>query len=207
MKKTTTLITLLITFVYWGSHSQTEKGNIYLGLDGALSLGQLNQKRKSDIADESTVKTFSFSVAPEVGYFIIENLVSGLNVQYSNFSSTIFNSFGAGDESKTKSNRILFNGFTRYYFHMGKVLPFIEGFVGLGSSNDSSGFADYTYKTKLFNYGGAAGIAIPLGTKVTFDTSLNLSYTDRELSANNISNNNETIRNIRFFTGFSVYLN
>ncbi|WP_396637735.1 hypothetical protein [Maribacter sp. R77961] len=189
------------------SFSQTEKGNFYLGLDGAISFGKSNQKIKSNDNEEPRFKNFGFSISPEAGYFLIDNLVVGFNIQYSNFKSTTFSDLTIDEtEFENKSNRIAFNNFWRYYFKAGKVLPFLEAFAGFGSFKTESTFSNGTFKSNLLQFGGGAGIAIPLGSKVSFDTILNWSAFLTKAREENASDITDVTRSLNLSTGFSIYL-
>ncbi|MFT5736317.1 MAG: hypothetical protein ACJAU2_000210 [Maribacter sp.] len=97
------------------SLAQTKKGAFYLGLDGAISIGRNSEKVTSDDFEEDRFKSFNFSISPAIGYFLIDNLVIGTNVQYSNFTVISFgNLFNRGNESENKSSRIVLRNFWKH---------------------------------------------------------------------------------------------
>lgn len=71
------LILTVIFLSYLQSHAQTEKGNIFLGGQVSLFGNTLTSSDKNAMA---TSHVFNFSIAPNVGEFIADNLAIGLAI-------------------------------------------------------------------------------------------------------------------------------
>jgi hypothetical protein len=120
-------------------------------------------KVKFDGYDEDEKYKY-INLAPTAGYFIIDNLVAGLT----------FNIFSIKfDESYLVREGMWSIGpYVRYYYPFKKVAPFAELNVSLGGLTGvygDSGGNENKEKAGLFNLGGGAGAAIPIGGVVTID--------------------------------------
>lgn len=209
MKKVFCFIVIVFLISAQTLYSQTEKGNIYLGLDGAVSLNSFKNKVKSDDSEEETQSSFQFSLAPSVGYFLIDGLVVGTNITYSNSRTTVDLINFTGQNEVTFINNQLFGSlFTRYYFKGDKILPYLTASAGIGTntSKTQEGGSDSESKSELFTIGGGAGIAIILGKHVTFDVGLDYSSFNVKNKEDNPNNTRSIQTGISLSTGFSVYL-
>lgn len=120
-------------------------------------------------------KSFSFSLAPRIGYFLTENISGGLDLQY--FYCKEFRKFyDYFDKYWITTGGI----FIRYYFTKGKISPFVETRTGLGISrgeeNDqySSGGAKYSrieYQNLLY-YAFSSGITFSVNENFKLNLSV-----------------------------------
>ncbi|KAF5033826.1 Outer membrane protein beta-barrel domain protein [anaerobic digester metagenome] len=165
---------------------QTEKGKMLLGISSRYSLLPLEEGLsypdmmtlgfstitfKSDDnndGDSETLNYNCFNFTPKFGYFVIDNLALGLDMNIGMSSMKESNEF-----FEYSSNGILLSAgpFLRYYFPVQKVLPYIEAGATLGSSKTTyeSGSENDEYKSSLNSVAGGVGIAALLGDKVSFD--------------------------------------
>lgn len=180
-------LTLLLIVCLAGAtflDAQTNKGKFLLGVSSrtriglfdlnnsapdVMSLGYSTFTSKSDASgydEPESDKLISLNFLPKVGYFVIDNLAIGLdiNLAFMNYK------FG-GSNNEWKTTLYAAGPFARYYFPVGKVYPFVEAGATIGSGIQKSSIDSdtETYKSSVFAYGGGAGLAIPLGDKVTFD--------------------------------------
>lgn len=113
----------------------------------------------------------TFTISPEIGKFIKENVLIGSSISYSHSkgeNSVVHES--EFSSSKTKSNAISFAPYIRRYFSdLGRVKFFAEGSAGISFSKTKtesyhsvSNYAPYNYvgesKTLGFNVGFRPGI-------------------------------------------------
>jgi hypothetical protein len=186
-----------------GASSRTSAG--FLGLPGSepciMNLGFSTFNYKDDSGEEYDPEKFtSINLSPQAGYFVIDNLVVGLdmNLAFMKYSTT-------GEYSSDyKTNFFTAGPFVRYYIPAGKVYPFFEAGAAFGTQ--SVGDSDDTYKSSVQCYGGGAGLAVPLGKKATFDTMLtynSLSIKDKEDNPDNFRTILGTF-GIKF--GFHIFL-
>ncbi|MDJ1501130.1 outer membrane beta-barrel protein [Xanthocytophaga agilis] len=109
MRKKNTLF--LAVFTIWAvagriCYSQTDKGHFMVG----GSIGNLSFQNDY----------FGISFSPTVGYFVIDNLVTGL------IPSFEYDSFKLPNGNKTKSTSLGVGPFVRYYFGEGKLKPLLN---------------------------------------------------------------------------------
>jgi hypothetical protein len=120
-----------------------------------LNIGSENQKYGSS---ESKYSYFDFDFQPRAGYFVIDNLATGL------FMDLDLYSYKAKDDTYSyKSTYFVIGPFARYYINIwDKLVPYAEGQVGFGVDNEKSkyGGSDEWSKTNegvfTFRLGGGA---------------------------------------------------
>jgi hypothetical protein len=112
------------------------------------------------------------NLQPKVGYFVIDNLAIGLNINLAFINYTD----GENDKNKMKSMFYGAGPFVRYYIDAGGVLPFAELEVAFGGGKvtdeyegEGGGTDEESMKYSMFNFGGGIGVAIPIGGHASFD--------------------------------------
>jgi hypothetical protein len=181
MKKLTFTIVLLIgIFSIPYIKAQTEAGIFLLGLSSGynissgstdlMTIGFSSTKLKSNASgytepdpDKATLLNF----IPKVGFFVVDNLAVGLDM---NFAYSRSKSGGSNDKYTT--TYLLTGPFVRYYIPVNKIHPFIEGSASFGTLKDKSDYEqgdNYEYKDALHSFSGGAGIAAPIGEKAALD--------------------------------------
>jgi len=129
---------------------------------------------------------------PKAGYFITDNLVTGLDF------NIIYYKNKYGDNDYTSSATILSAGpFARLYIPSQRVIPFLEAGGKIGTSRskyDYGELMDGSSKVSIMTFGGGIGMAVPLGERLTFDAMAGYSShiskdkEDNEDNVRNISN-------------------
>lgn len=205
MKKISILI-VLIAFSFSLSKAQIGKGRVFLGVSSTYGLagtgsdlttiGFSTMKSKSDTYGTSdAVKTTTFNLIPKVGYFVIENLAVGIDVNVATSSEK------EGDYKNTQT--LLSAGpFVRYYIPTEKVWPFAELGGSLGSLKNKydSGTSDSESKSSANSIWGGAGIAVPVGNHVTFDGLVGY----KSITVKDKENNDDNYRTIMGTVGIEV---
>jgi outer membrane protein W len=123
MKKIATLA--FISFFSAAAFSQTSKNNWLVG----GSMGFASSNEVSNPSTPPTLKTTTFSIAPDFGYLFINNLAGGLNVNYISIHTS---------QSGFTSNGSSFSAgpFARYYFNISNSTKiFVHGNIAWGSQN------------------------------------------------------------------------
>jgi hypothetical protein len=219
--KTTTLFTIFLLAISSGLlKAQTNQGKMLLGVSSTISLagtgsdlmslGYSSVKYKSDADgfDESDpVKMTNINLLPKLGYFVIDNLALGLDLN-------IARSTEKDGEDSDKYSQILFSvgPFVRYYIPSSKVLPFFEISGSFGSINTKYDYSDNTYwedddyKSSVMTFGGGIGLAAFLGERVAFDVLAgynSLTVKDKE---DNEDNYRTVIGTLGLKLGFTILL-
>jgi outer membrane protein len=153
--------TLLVTLASMSAFAQFQQGRMLVG--GNVGLELKTNKTKFDGSTDTNGKYTSFSLEPQFGYFVIDNLAvgAGLNLTLSSWKPD-------GSDGKSTSSLIALSPFARYYFGPG---IFGEAKVLLGASKDKDDFGGNTDEKK-FNVTGlslGAGYAIFLNDNVAIE--------------------------------------
>jgi Outer membrane protein beta-barrel domain len=146
---------LFISFSAISSFSQTGKGNWLVG--GIMSFNSSNEH--DNISTAPDYKSSVFQIAPDFGYFFINNLAGGLDIQYSSIHSS---------ESVNSSTSSSFSAgpFARYYFNLSNTAKiFVHGNIAWGSQKYS---ADAP-ASSVMSYGFKAGPAFFLSPHVALE--------------------------------------
>lgn len=172
----------LIIFSIGLLNAQTNQGKFLLGLSSDIfDLGYTTSKEKSDTdGTEEATKNFNVNFGPKMGYFVIDNLVIGIDLGVGLQTSI------SGNDNKYIYTSSSVGPFVRYYVPTSKVLPFIELGGSIGSFSTRLG--DSKDKTGILEYRGGIGLAAALSDRVMVDVLAgyhSITYKDKEDNQNN----------------------
>lgn len=117
---------------------------------------------------EDSYNTFSWAIAPRLGYYLSNSIHTGLDIQYYQ------NILSLGGNYRNFTTGLFF----RFYFLDKKVKPFVELSSGLGFSKNvedrlspgGGAFQDVD-KSNLFYYSGSVGLTFVLTDKLNLNLS------------------------------------
>jgi len=172
MKKISLLFAVLC-LVASNAAAQLEKGHFMFGAASTIamsggwdselmSLYFAKTKYKQGSITEDAYRTTAYNFLPKAGYFIMDNLVAGLE-----FVVTGYVEKDIEDDDTWKESFMAVGPFVRYYYPLDKIYPFAEIEALFGSEKD--GWSGDLDKYGVFLFSGSLGVAVPLGEKVTFD--------------------------------------
>jgi outer membrane autotransporter protein len=198
MKKLIVFCLSLAAFT--SANAQFEQGRILAGGNGSLSI--VTDKNKTGNTTVVTGTTVSFGLTPQFGYFIMDNLAVGAELQFgvSSFNPKDDNAF-----SKSSSVSTLIGPFARYYFDPG---VFVQGGFGLGSQSSkfTSGggtTTDTKFVTSRVNLG--VGYALFLNDNVAVEPMISYqSRILREVDSDPVAK--DVDNGVYISVGFQVYL-
>jgi outer membrane protein len=187
MKKILMLVTVFCFLAFQVINAQTDKGRIIVGISSTASLsgkgsdimglGFSSTKYVSPSGTSSAADKSSFlNLIPKVGYFIIDNLAAGLDLTISTYATKY------SDKTKSTGTLLCVGPFARYYvpLNLDKFRPFAELNAGIGGTKSkytsSSTTLSSEHKSGVFLIGFWAGMAMPLGDRVTFDAMLGYNH-------------------------------
>jgi outer membrane protein len=181
MKKTTIL--LFAIFATFGAYAQYNQGRMLVG--GSLGFSTQTEKSKYDGNTQTDGNWTSFSLEPQFGYFVIDNLAVGATLD---FGLSKWNDEVDSDDD-VSSTSIEFTPTVRYY------LPqniFFQGQVGFGAAKYKygSGTVDEE-KYNTLSFALAAGYAYFLTDNVAVEPMIGYgSYRekDKDSDVKNINN-------------------
>ena len=153
MKKVFVTLAVLVMISSF-SVAQAKKGDLLLGASSNLKFGSTSSAVEFQGESYDTGSKTEFSFSPGIGYFVIDGLALGLDVNWESSKEKP----EAGDE--VKSNQFLIGPFAKYYFGSTNVKPYLETSFGFGSGK--SGDQDYS----LSGYGFGGGVALFLNDVV-----------------------------------------
>lgn len=195
--------------VIWGVSSMLTSVGTGSGIG---SIGFTSSTQKSDAVgymEQNPLKTTNINLLPKFGYFALDNLAVGLDISLIYQSRSLK---GINNESNSKGTYFCVGPFVRYYIPAGKILPYLEITGGYGAENiwsrDTYSLYSHTSTSSsgLYSVGGGAGIAIPVGDRVTFDALLGYNSLTVKDPENNTDNQRTVMGTFGLKLGFSVLL-
>jgi len=220
MKNLLILTVSILTINFGVLSAQTNKGTIFIGGTTAqnftetgynfMSLGYSSGTTKADIdgyESPDPTKLFSVNLMPKAGYFVLDNLVVGLDVNLA------FSKINYGSNSGEYSELMIGAGpFIRYYIPKTKILPFFELKSLYGTIKDKTNYLfsgelfEYESNASVLTFGGGVGIAVPIGKKVNFDILVGYDYYTIKETEDNESNYRDVVGTIGLKLGFTILL-
>lgn len=219
MKKLTLLAVVLVTISSGLLKAQTNQGKVLLGLSSTLSLDGTgynltggtgfnlmnisfsSTKYKSDAYEEGNPhKKTNINLSPKVGYFVVDNLVIGLDLNVASLSEK-------GGTLKISQTLLSTGPFIRYYLPTSNVRPFFEFNSAFGVINNKLKTDIYEeFKSSVKSIGGGFGIAAPLGERVMFDVLAGYNSLTVQRKENNDNNFRNVIGTLGLKFGFTMLL-
>jgi hypothetical protein len=160
------LFTLLVFMTAYGAFAQfINKGAMMIG--GTVGFSSETDKDKTGSVTVTNGTTTSFYLAPQFGYFIIDNFALGADIQLSTGKYTPDNN----SNTSSNSTAIEFRPFVRYYLDMG---IFFQGQFGVGSETFKTQTGNLSTEAKygLTSWSLAAGYAAFLNDNVAIEPML-----------------------------------
>ena len=197
--------------------AQTNQGQWVLGISSRFSLnpnevgvtmpdmmtiGYSTIKFKSDDDESDATKFTCVNLQPKFGYFVIDNLAIGLDMQLG------MSSLKSPDDDKDNGTVIGAGPFVRYYFPAGKILPYIEGGATFGSMKTKYEYSGDTeeYTSGMNTWSVGAGITKSISEKAALDFMLGYLSTTMKDKEDNDNNARTVIGTIGFKFGIVVFL-
>lgn len=197
-------------------NAQTRQGEFILGLSsglgftgygadfGTLGYTQVKYRDDSNGAFDETNRKIGFTLTPRLGYFVSNSLAIGLDLDIAVSREKRL------EQDLVNSTRIWGVGpFARYYLPGRKARPFFEistSIAGIKRIFEYENREDGESKSSLFSYGGGAGVAVPLGEKITFDFMLRYSSMQDKRQTDNPRNAKTLTSGLGLKVGFMIYL-
>lgn len=181
MKTLKILLLLLITFLASEAGAQITKGSFSLGTNFSFDASNITEKN-SNGNKNVLPSTYNLIVNPKLGYFVMDNLSLGVDINFIYSRDTTSNS------SETSSRtHFLMGPFGRYYFLLNDNLYlFLEASVGLGIR------ATPELSKTLLGAGIGPGLSFLLTENVALETMAKYNYyqttgTDQTETINNLN--------------------
>jgi hypothetical protein len=194
MKKIVLSIAACLTIVL--ANAQFKQGTMLIG--GSFGVSSVTDKNKTDNVTVVNGRTTSISLSPQFGYFVIDNLAVGgnLDLALSKYKQK------AGSEFNSTGSQFSFGPFVRYYFSPG---IFVHGAFGLGAARNkyTSVSNSGNQKYGLASYTLAVGYAYFLKDNVAIEPMIGFTSNTRKLNGTD----QKIIDSSLFLrVGFQIYL-
>ena len=150
---------LIALLPYAMSAQALDQGNFIIGSTVGFSTSNSKVTLMSTSTDEQGKgpSSLQISIAPKVGYFIIDDLALGLGMDFT------FSSLKEPNTDRTDDSDLLFGPFARYYFPVEEDMAFfVESNFGFGNSSDDQfiGEGRQSIKTNIFALGVGPGFTV-----------------------------------------------
>jgi hypothetical protein len=167
---------IVFMFLATGLWSQyTAKGNFVIG--STLGFSSANSKITQDDGDgdvESIRPTSTqFNISPSLGYFLMDEFVLGIGLDYTN------NSVDQGEGENNLDSDLLFGPYARYYMPVTEDMAFfLEANFGFGTSTDNLEIAGQTQNisTNIFAFGLGPGYTIFSSNAIGIEALIQYNY-------------------------------
>jgi len=159
MKNLSLITTLFFITLSTGYAQVTQAGNFMIGSTLGLSSAQsrITQINTAGEESEETPSSTQFSIAPSIGYFILDELAVGIGMDYT------FSKVDNTSEDFTRDSDLLFGPFARYFFlTTDDSALFLEANFGFGNARDDKEIGGQTQKinTNIFALGFGPGFTV-----------------------------------------------
>lgn len=183
--------------------AQTGAGKLLIGGSSSFGFNAATVKYKSDLGDGTLGKETQVNLAPQAGFFVMDGLAVGLELNVDLSSSKEDDS-----DNKYNSTTLVAAPFVRYYYGTNKIKPFAEGSIGFGTiiEKDKNGDVSTTFKTGVFGFGFAIGAAMFLNDNVSVDLGIGYNSLSTKDKEDNPDNDKIISSGVGFQVGFSVIL-
>jgi outer membrane protein len=188
------IITSLIVFACISAFAQFEKGRILAG--GSVGFSAITNKTKTDNATNTYSKTTTFGLSPRVGYFFIDNLAAGLDLD---LSTSVEKAEGSGNKNST--NHLIISPFVRYYLQPG---IYFQGQYGIGPAKNKNEIGNTTTTTKYTasNWSLGVGYAYFLNSNVAIEPFVGYGSTNYKAK----NSDKDIHQGLSINIGFQIYL-
>ena len=205
MKKFCLLITAIFLLSFNAAQAQLEKGKIMTGVASTISIGGAwgsEMMSLGFLSSEGDYKETIVNLLPRGGYFIMDNLVVGLDVV-----TSLYTEKSSSTDDKWTQNMFGGGPFTRYYYPLETIYPFGELSVVFGQEVDKYKSASYENEDKMnvFMAVLGAGVAKPIAERATLDIMAGYSHVIWT-HVDAVENGKETCSGLIIKAGFTVYL-
>jgi hypothetical protein len=190
MKNILSVIVCVIMSNY--AFAQIPKGTIVMGGSSNLGINFNNSKLKSDSGNMDLSKVSNFNISPTVGYFLFDNLATGLCLNFNESrvkpegGSTVNNSHHTGSI------------FLRYHFPQSSFTPWIHTQNGFGYGKEDD------YKTNIISHASGIGMDVPVAKSFVTTFALMYNYNSNKPKDNNLDNVRFINSGLSFSVGFIV---
>lgn len=184
-------------------NNPTEKGNWVLGGSTSFHFNTVQPVIKSEGLSVDGTKTTNFTVTPSFGYFVIDNLAIGMDLELSTHTIKAEASVTSSEEYKNTAFSAI-PSVTYYFSTDSRAFPYIGAGAGYASVKSMYGNVE-TQNDNFFVWRVKGGISYLITNDVSVDLGLN--YNQLSTKINDTNPEQKIIaKNFGATLGFSIFL-
>ncbi|RRA89886.1 OmpW family outer membrane protein [Paenimyroides viscosum] len=199
------ILIALLAFV-GTANAQTEKGNWMFGGATTFNFNSSNPSAKQDGVTIDGIKTSNITATPSVGYFVMNNLAIGMDLELSVQKTKEYQSYGSPMiDVKTTVFGIIPSA-TYYFKNESKAFPYIG--AGAGYAVAKAKVADTTIEpTNFFVWKIKGGVAYMITNDISVDFGLNYNQLSTKFNYPSGESYKSFNKNFGANLGFTLFLN
>lgn len=200
-------LTLIAVLAFFGTaNAQTEKGNWMFGGSTTFNFNSTKPSAKQDGVTVDGNKTSTIAATPSVGYFVINNLAVGMDLELSAQKTKDYDSFTSSTVDVKTTIFSVIPSATYYFKNESKALPYIGAGAGYavakakvdGNSIDPTNF--FVWKVK-------GGVAYMITNDISVDFGLNYHQLSTKYNYPSGESYKSFNKNFGANLGFTLFLN
>lgn len=199
------LVAFTLSVFVLSVNAQTVAGKFLLGGSSSMDFSSSTQKYKTDDDDGTDGKLIQFSLTPLAGYFVVDGLAVGLQLEYD-----IYSYKDEDDDERFTQSVFMFSPFVRYYYGTAPIKPFAEIALGVGSQKikepDYFGEGTQTSTSGIFGFQFKLGAAYFLNDNVSIDAGIGFARATSKPKEDNDVNYRDIASGIGFEFGITIVL-
>jgi outer membrane protein len=147
------VLTICLLFAFSNINAQMNSGSRFISGNNSFSFHGSNYKQKDATTDPD--KFFNLNLTTKAGYFIKNRIAVGAMIDY-----IVSKQNNVASQFKHSNSSFLIGPLARYYMEYGKLVPFAEVSVGLGTNirkDELTGSTSTKTKSPVFAFNAGVG--------------------------------------------------
>ncbi|HLV50371.1 MAG TPA: OmpW family outer membrane protein [Flavobacterium sp.] len=209
MKKIITFAAVILaTAVYAQTENNpTERGNWVISGSTSLNFNSTTPTTKYDGKSQDGIKTSNLMITPSFGYFAIDNLAIGMDLELSSQKTEVYDGYNSVYRDVKRTIFAVIPSATYYFFTDSRALPYIGAGAGYASAK-SKVEASETENDNFFAWKVKGGISYMITNDIAVDFGLNYNQLSTKYNSTSINPEYKLIaKNFGASIGFSIFLN
>lgn len=200
-------LTLIALLAFIGNaHAQTEKGNWMFGGATTFNFNSSKPSAKQDGVSVDGNKSSTITATPSVGYFVINNLAVGMDLELSVQKTKEYDSFSSSPVDVKRTVFGVIPSATYYFKNESKAFPYIG--AGAGYAVAKGKVASTSIEpTNFFVWKIKGGVAYMITNDISVDFGLNYNQLSTKFNYPSGESYKSFNKNFGANLGFTLFLN
>ncbi|HLW62253.1 MAG TPA: OmpW family outer membrane protein [Flavobacterium sp.] len=208
MKKIITfaVVILATTVNAQTENNPTERGNWVISGSTSLNFNSTTPTTKYDGKSQDGIKTSNLIITPSFGYFVIDNLAIGMDLELSSQKTEIYDDYNSVYRDAKRTIFAVIPSATYYFSTDSRVFPYIGAGAGYASAKSKVETSE-TENDNFFAWKVKAGISYMITNDIAVDFGLNYNQLSTKYNSTSINPEHKLIaKNFGATLGFSIFL-